>query len=217
MKQVAAFVGERGFLKQDFPGAPEAFQGGPALSPERSVPGGGEPGLVACGEQRVEGAVLVQHGETFGFGRMCGEHGFDLDVGKRGGNGFAGEPELEEGGELVSPETAFGGWPLLVLAEGADCCGGVFLNHVEELESDGIHQTKLGRQLVDFGGSGFLGGPREMGGEVVAAKVLEDVAQAIDKELKVGVDLLEAELEVIGGNGAGGGVIHAGAFMCFFE
>jgi hypothetical protein len=217
MEQVAAFVGERRFFKEDFAGAPEAFECGFALGTECGVFGGCEPGLVAGGKQGVQGPMLVENGEAFGFGGVGGENGFDFDPGKDLSNGILSEPEFEQCLELVAPEAAFGGGALLFLAECADGCGGVFLHHVEELESDGVDESQLGGELLDVGAvAGSLICPREMGSEVGAAEVGEDIAEAVDEEAEVVVDFLETELEVIGGRCTGCGVSHAGALVCFF-
>jgi hypothetical protein len=60
-------------------------------------------------EEEVEFAVLFEDGGAFGFGGVCGEDGFNVDVGEGGEDIVFAEALFLEAGEVVYPGSGFRG------------------------------------------------------------------------------------------------------------
>ena len=145
-----AFGGDPGFFQEDFSGAPQALEDDFDFLADGLPLGGGERLVLEGSEKQVDGAVLFEHGGAFRFGRVGGEDGFDADGWQEGGDLVAGESLFFEAGELLSPESGFGGQAVLDFALTAGLGGGVLLDHVEELEGDRVGLLDTGGRFVDI-------------------------------------------------------------------
>lgn len=202
VQDVAALVGDRGFLEEDLAGAPEPLQEGREL-----VAGGlairGRGGVL---EEMHEGAMLFEDGGALGLGGVGGEDRFHLDLAERGGDGIRRGAGFAQGTELFGPEALLDLGSLGGFAEVPHGFGGVFLDGIEELEGHGEAEAEAWGWLEGGVGQGAGRLPGDPSGQFRFAQAGEDLGQATCEPLDLALDLLESDGDIVGWRG--GSVVH---------
>jgi hypothetical protein len=195
------------------PGAPESFEGGLQIRAQSVAAGAREVLNGQLLEQARHRAVLFQHREPLGLGRVRRQHRLNLDLAQHAGHGVIAEASGAQPGQLRRPQTAFRRRAFGLLAQGSHPSRGAFLDHVEELERDRIDESKPGRQLRTVGER--LAAPGNEAGQFLLADFLQHLGEAIDQQPQVATDVIEADPDVIRARlceAAGRRVLHPAVF-----
>ena len=143
----------------------------------------------------MDRAVLVEHRAALRLSGVGGEDRLHTDAGQVGRD-LLGSPSLGlQAGELVSPEAALRGKPLVDLTQATGPRRGVCLDDVEKLEGDRVCLL----EAAGSSGTGLLSiDPGKAATCLVLAEFLEHLVEAGHQFPKITVDLGEAVGEVVG-------------------
>ena len=134
IQDVAALVGDFGFMQQHFARAPQTLQCGFDIVADLRLFGGRPRRVFAFFQQHIKRAMRFQNTQSFGFGRVRGENGFDANARQNGGDLVGTEAFILQLLQNVSPQTALVNDALLAFARATGLRGGVFFDHVEQLK-----------------------------------------------------------------------------------
>ena len=189
VKDVAHLGGDVGLLQVDFAGAPQPLQH--RLDRITQVPELlGRPHLVfALHHQEIQVSMLLQDRIALRLGRVRRQDGLDANSRQFCSHLCAGHAVLLQGRQVLAPEAGEQVDGVLPFQLPAVLHDGVFLDDVQELESNGGRLGQLHR--IDVGWRRLAVLPGQGGGHGELAVLFEYLAQTLDQEVNILVYLGE--------------------------
>ena len=138
--------------------------------------------------------MLFKNGEAFCLGWMSRQHRFNPDLVELRRDQRLRNPGLVKFVQMICPETRFAGQTDLGFPGTADLCGDVFLDHIQELEGNGIGlaESRIGREI-----DSDLVNPRQIGGEMTFAEFLENLPETIHQKGQIIVNFLKTACDIL--------------------